>query len=180
MDRGLRSSRARENCRRGWAQPKSLAEICWITAFPFPVGSHDSLCYARYWLIGLGLEKTTPWSQGWKKANLSLGRALGQTWLLPPDSWGRCHPLPGQIQRDWSTSQQFLLLTDHTSEKNLILFLLLEGAGLWPAGLRAGALALVGYPKLWVLVKPLWRAWGTQISWSFLEVICLAVKVYSH
>lgn len=136
--------------------PGALLHSLWDTALPFPVGSRRSLCYARYWLIGFGLEKPMPWSWGWKKASLPLGRGLGQSWLLPPDSWGRCHPFPGQIQRDWSTSQQFPLLTDHTSEKNLILFLLLEQAGLWPAGLRAGAPGppvLVGYPKLWVPVK---------------------------
>lgn len=136
--------------------PRAWLPSRWATALPFPVGSDHSLCYARYWLISLGLEKPMPWSWGWKKANLPLGRALGHSWLLPPDSWGRCHPFPSQIQRDWCTSQQFLLLRDHTSEKNLILFLLLEWAGLWPAGLRAGApgaLALVGYLKLWVLVK---------------------------
>lgn len=87
----------------------------------------------------------------------ALGEGSGPE-LAPSSS------LTGQVPPiSWSDTKGLILQPNNFSwwqtilvEKNLILFSLLEWAGLWPAELRAralGAPVLVGSPKLWVLVK---------------------------
>lgn len=136
------------------------------------------------------------------------GTALVRSWLLPPDSWGQVLPISRSERKgtdlhpDNSPCWQTMLV------KKWILFLLLTlrrgrhliaesglGSNARRAGLRAGAPWGCPFPSagpfsgclpktLSPSETPSWRAWGPQASWSpadlFLEVICLAVNVYTH
>lgn len=98
-----------------------------------------------------------PWSWGWKKASLPLGRlwARSGSFLLIHGAGATHFPVRYKgtdLHPNNSSCWQTILV-----KKKRTHFFLLEQAGLWPAVLRAGAPgspALMGSPKLWVLVKP--------------------------